>query len=703
MAQAVNYFDDLVPKDVPTARKAAPAGENPFADLIPAPEGEQTPNIGAKGDKKPGSRFRPDIRTTFAHGALANFSDELKSAAGVPVQILKNIVAGEGPTSPGEVYEQNQAANKAEIEATRDAYPVLAPATEMAGALSTAVLPVGAAVRGTQALSKAPQLVRYIAGAKGLVPMAGRGAVAGGVYGGVAGAGEGDGVEDRLAKASEGAATGAEIGLIAPGVGKAVGQGVRLVKAVGRAATAPVRSLADKETFAAGKVAEALKRDSLSPERAGKVLRLKQQIKPETVLADVGGRNTERLMRAAANVPSEGRGKMVRELFQRQEGQLDRLRADVGSAFGDPKSFNSTVESLTTSRKQNAKPLFDAAFQTGTPWSVPLQNVLSRPLTRRLVGRAEEAAANRGEKFKAIFAQQQPNGRFTFARVPDTEALHRVKMEIDDAIRQVKNREETGLGNVTLRDLTILKKDLLNAIQNPLYKRALKQYAGDSAAVNAIDDGFENGLTMEPEAISKTLSGLSTTEADLWRLGLARKIVNQLRDSGGRQGTNRAEILYSPKYLDRMRAAFKDTKTGKDFMRKLHLERQMFKTRNAVEGNSTSAAQIAEGMEAGADAENIRSAADIGGKLVRGDMIGALVSWVGRAKNMATGLRPEVADQIIRMLTSKDPATVQRAQQLVQQEIAKLTRRQGTAGKVERGVMTAGFGAIPSLASSGGQ
>lgn len=699
-----NPFADLIPKDAPKGRKLNPSaapGENPFADLIPTQEGEQTPNIGAKGDMRPGSRFRPDLRATFTHGALANFGDEVGAAAGVPVQTLKNIIAGEGPVSPGEVYDQNLAAARSQIEATREAYPVLAPASEIAGAVSTAVIPAGAALRGTQALRGAPQLVRYAAGGRGLVPKVIRGAIAGGTMGGIAGAGEGEGFEGRLEQGAEGAAVGFGAGGLIPVAGKTIGQGVRLLKAVGRATTAPVRSLANKETFAAGKVAERLQQDKLSPDRAAKLLELRGKVKPETVLADIGGENTQNLLRAAANVPSEARSKLVRDLFVRQERQLDRLRADVGQAFGDPKTFGDTVENLTRSRKQAADPLFEAAFQTGTPWTAQLQSVLSRPLTRKLVARAEEAAANRGEKFKSVFAQISPDGKVKFSRVPDTEALHRIKVEIDTAIRSIKQGKEASLGNISLRDLNILKRDLVNSIQNPIYKRALKQYAGDSAALNAIDDGFNEGLTMEPEAITKTLQGLSKSEADLWRLGLARKIVNQLRDTGGRQGTNRAEILYSPKYLDRMRAAFKDTATGKDFMRKLALERKMVQTRDAVRGNSTSAKQLAEGMEAGVEAENVRDALDMGAKLASGNYMGALVSWLGRAKNMATGLRPEVADQIIRMLTSKDPAMIQRAQQLVQQEIAKLTRRQGTAGRIERGVTTAGFGAIPSFSSAG--
>jgi hypothetical protein len=120
---------------------------------------------------------------------------------------------------------------------------------------------------------------------------------------------------------------------------------------------------------------------------------------------------------------------------------------------------------------------------------------------------------------------------------------------------------------------------------------------------------------------------MGKSEADLWRLGFARKIVNQLRDQNGRQGTNRAEILYSPKYLDRMRAAFKDSPTAKEFMRKLQLERKMVQTREAVRGNSTSAKQLAEGMKAGAEADNVRDALDMGAKLASGNYMGALLSW----------------------------------------------------------------------------
>ncbi len=698
---ADNMFSDLIPRDAPKPKKVA--GSNMFADLMPRPvqhapgvtgqrgdtaemEGEQEANIARKGSKAPGSNVYPDPMLARGDAVLLNWGNEVGAGITAPIEMLMQKLTGEaGPVGLQENYDQQKALLDASLAAARKFRPIESGAEEIAGTVATMAMPAKRVLEGVN-------LVRKVA----------RGVAAGGIVGGIAGAGEGKGTQDRLEKGAKGAQVGALIGGGIPVGASAIGQGVRLVKAVGRAATAPVRSLADAEGFAASKAMEALKRDRLPPQRAEVVLNLKQRVKPDTILADIGGKNTDSLLRAAANVPSPARDKLTRDLNKRQGGQLERLRADVGAALGDPKAFTGTVETLALTRKANAKPLYDRAFATGTPWSVPLQNILQRPIMREFVGRAERAAANKGEVFKGIFAQQMPNGRYKFSRVPGTEDLHRIKLEIDKAITGLKNRSETSLGNVDIRDLTMLKHEYLNAIQNPAYKKALNQFAGDSALMNAIDDGFENALTMEPEAIVKTLKGLSQTEADLWRMGFARRVVNQLRDAG-RTGTNRADILSSPRYLDRLRAAFKDDKSGKDFLRALSMENRQYAVRNAVQGNSSTAAQLAEGMEGGVEADNIREAADIGMKLARGNFVDAAVSWLGRAKNYATGLRPEVADEIIKLFTSRDPAKIKRAQRLMEIEIQKLTKRQGTAGRVGQGVNAAGFMALPSYVSSGGQ
>lgn len=658
-------------------------GQLPGKSDLPTDTPFPTPNIGAKGAMRPGDVVPTDVTGQAGQAMTFNLGDEAVAGMRVPVDMAVNAATGQGPTDPGEVWQQIRAFQNAQNARTQEQKPIASTIAGVTGALATAPAVAGKALQGGNLLTKS-----------------GKAALTGAAMGGAAGFGAGEGLDDRISGAATGAGTGAAIGAVLPSAGVVAGQAYRGARTLGRAATAPLRSLADKETFAAGKVAEALKRDQMTPERLAGRLASNQAVKGDLVAADVAGKNTQSLLRAANNVPSEARDKLTRSLFQRQEKQLDRLRADIGAAYGKPEDFHSTVEQLTVGRQRAAKPLFDMAFRTPTPYTQELEGVLNRPLTKQLVERARTAAANRGEKFKSVFVKVNKNGTIHAMRVPDTEGLHRVKMEIDSAINGLKNRTETGLGNVQLRDLTILKKDLLGAIDNPTYKGALKQYAGDSASVNALQDGFDEGLSMEPELISKTLAGMSNTEAELWRLGFARRVVNQLRDSG-RSGANRAEILHAPKFMDRMKAAFSDSRTGREFMQKLNLERRMFRTRQAVEGNSTTAQQLAEGQEAGVEAEAIRQNTSLAGSIFKGDLGSAFLNLISRAKNSATGLRPEVADEIVRLLTTKSPGDMLKARSLITRETNKLNSRQATPGKISQGVGLGGFGAIPALPYGG--
>ena len=63
---------------------------------------------------------------------------------------------------------------------------------------------------------------------------------------------------------------------------------------------------------------------------------------------------------------------------------------------------------------------------------------------------------------------------------------------------------------------------------------------------------------------------------------------------------------------------------------------------------------------------------------------------------MATGLRPEVADEIVKLLTTNKPADMMRAQSLITQELRKLNSRQATPGRISDAIGLGGFAAIPA-------
>lgn len=655
------------------AKYARPAAPQDIPKAPVSSQGPQTVNIAGKrdlGGADPhgglGNPYSP-----FTQGASLGASDEIVSGALAPVEAAVNAFRGEGPTGLGEAYQQNKARMARDKAMYEEETPNKALAAEVAGGLLTA---------GGGA--------KFIANAPGLTGKALRSGVVGGSLGGSQGF---MGTEGDLTDRGKGAAVGATIGGT---LGVTLPPAFALSKALYKGVTAPIRSLANKETFAANKVVEALGRDKMTPERVGQRLANNAPQKPDLAVADLGGNNTGNLLRAASNVPSVGRTGLIQQLESRQAKQLSRLQEDIGGAFGDPKQFHKTTESIVASRKAAAKPLFDKAFQTPTPYTVDLEKVLQRPLTGQLVERARIAAANRGEKFKNIFIQQQGSG-VSVKRVIDTEGLHRVKMTIDEMINGLKRGEETGLKNVNMRDLTILKKDLMAAIDNSPYKAALARYSGDSAMVNALDDGFENGLKMDPELIKSTLAALSPSEQRLWRLGFSRSISDALRDAG-RTGTNRADILSAPKYMQRLMAAVPDKAARRDLIQAIQLEQRMSRTRNAVQGNSTTAKQLAEGQEAGAEAQDAKDMLTALKQAGSGNFIQAAISYLGRAKNTMTGLRPEVADEIIKLLTARTPAALAKARILINTQ-AKIAQR--TKGRSQ---LFDGFRAI-SAGLLGGQ
>lgn len=671
-----------MPEQQPQAQASAPkrfrlvqAPPQP-QDIPKAPsssEGPQTVNIAGKRDLGGADPFNGlgNPYSPFTQGASLGASDEIVSGALAPVEAAVNLVRGEGPTGLGEAYQQNKARMDRDRALYEEEHPNKALAAEVAGGLLTA---------GGGA--------KFIAAAPSITGKAVRSGVVGGTMGGAQGFAGTDGdLTDRAEGAVIGAGTGAAVGTVLPPV-------FAVSKALYRGVTAPIRSLANKETFAANKVVEALGRDKMTPERVGARLASNSGLKGDLAVADVAGNNTGNLLRAASNVPSEARTGLIQQLEYRQAKQLSRLQEDIGGAFGDPKQFHKTVESVVKTRSAAAKPLFDQAFNTPTPYTVALEKVLQRPLTGQLVERARIAAANRGEKFKNIFIQQQGNG-VSVKRVIDTEGLHRVKMTIDEMINGLKKGEPTGLDNVNMRDLTILKKDLMAAIENQPYKSALARYAGDSAMVNALDEGFEEGLKMDPEMIKSTLAALSPSEQKLWRLGLARAVSNSLRDAG-RTGTNRADILAAPKFMQRLMAAIPDKSARRDLIQAIQLEQRMSRTRNAVQGNSTTAKQLAEGAEAGAEAQDAKDMLNTLKQAGSGNFIQAAISYLGRAKNTMTGLRPEVADEIIKLLTAKTPAALAKARIIINTQ-AKIAQR--TKGRSQ---LFDGFRAI-SAGLLGGQ
>jgi hypothetical protein len=592
--------------------------------------GEQGAQVQREGKRTLGPEipFLPSMVMRAGEGVTFGFLDEIAGAISGDVEASRSV-----------------------LDRARESTGLAGDAAEIAGAVGSSIaLPVGRVAQGASLGAKALGATKA-------------GAAGGALYG----AGEADGgVLDRARGAAVGGAAGAVTGAVAAPLVAGAGLGLRkAARSVGFGAGRP-------ENVAARKVAQSLDRDQTTPAQVSGELAAARQVSPDAQIADIAGENTTKLLDAAAMVPGQARKELVEGLHNRQSKQYMRLQDAIADTVGDGSKFYETADNLIASRAARAKPLYERAYATPTPYTTELESVLQRPLMQQLVRRARADALNTGDDFKQFFIEVGEDG-IQINKVPDTRALDRIKRTIDSMLGAVKRGEQTGLKAADKVSLTKLKSDLMDAIENPQYKKALKTYAGDSALTNALDDGYLAFNKMQPEEITRAIKGLGKDEADLFRMGVARAIYEKLAQ--GNVGRNRAEILKQPVIASKLKAIFPDAVARGKFMRALDLEDRMFRTRAKVTGGSPTASRQTELQDAGFDPADIADTAAAVGAAARGDLLGLAMRAMMRGKNRMTGMTPEVSDEIIRLLTSNDVSAIER--QMAADAVKRLAAESG--------------------------
>lgn len=506
---------------------------------------------------------------------------------------------------------------------------------------------------------------------KGLLKRTAAGATEGAGIGALVGAGTSEGdVVDRLEGAGKGATLGGLLGGVIPVAGKAI-------SATAGGVVRPIAAKLNPQGTAVALVGERLRNAQTSVERALKRLNEVRKFAPNATFADVGGTEVQTLLRAAANVPSEARAGLLKRLSVRQQFQFRRLADALGvAAEGSPDEFFEALTGMANMRKATAQKMFDAAFRKSLPFTPKLQKILQRPLLRAALGRAQVAAQNRGDDLQGIFAQEV--GRdvddipvFELSRVPGVEDIHRVKMELDNIIDGLKRGRETGLKNVQVRDVVIAKQDLLSAINVPEYKAALKQYAGDSAVLNAARQGIEDGLKMTPEEIASAMKNFSDAEKRVFRMGFARALVDKIRNRPVQNDAVKT-VLENAQNIERMKQVFPNA-TRRTVQRVAAIENLQTRTFRTVQGNSTTTQQLLENQNAANFGPS--DIAAVGADVAAG---GAPVATVSNAARRAItqrmgdrlkGLSPDVANEIIRLMTTPGGESIK----TVSEQLAKLS------------------------------
>ena len=550
------------------------------------------------------------------------FADELGSGIGSVIEKVG------GDTRPmGEIYTDILTRGRAKDKAAQEAFPLDYLGGQAVGAVAT--LPIGGgAVKGAQGLWQGVK-----AGAK-------TGAALGGFYG--FGSGEG-GLTQRIESAGKSGLAGGVVGAGLPVLGRgaqAVYQGIR-------------PAFEPTARYATRKIVQAAERAGTTIPKAMQEVNRLGKSNPDVVLADVLGKSGQRLTRAIVNKGGAGAEQMTTTLGNRQKGQGERIISKVQQGLGDPEAYYGNLDKALTALKTNAKPIYDVAYEKPIDYArfgTDLDAAFSR-IPRRIQGQVVSAANDlmqmEGVQSRQIMARIADDGSVTFERLPDVRQWDYIKRGIDKIIEGQEGQAASGGMSQFGRVLSQVKNDLLGTLDRavPEFKMARKVYSDDLSVKNALEQG-RKAIDIDPELIAKNMRDLDTAAREMYRAGFARAIGDQVgRVRYGNDAINR--IWNTPSQQKRLKAVFGSKKEFERFADFASGEQKMAATWNAASGNSTSAQQLNDMLDAGNPVLDMAAQAATGG--VRQALVQAVMRW-GRTIG---GLTEARADEIAKLLMSK--------------------------------------------------
>jgi len=598
-----------------------------------------TIDTGAIGKTQPAGNDRGSLDAAArgaAQGLTANFSDEIRGlveASGVnpndPAS-LSALISGalkywSGDAEAKKRYEAGAARERDANKQAEDQHPYASLAGNVAGAVA---LPIGAASNAAT--------------------LPGRMAIGGGVgaaLGSAAGAGEGQGGIDTAARTLTGAAGGAVLGAAGPAV---IEGAIRGARAIGTPIANAVRGVRDTESEAARRAATAIQRDiNIDPQATNRLtpqeFAASVQNGGPAALIDLGGDTTRALARSAANTSPEGRAALNRTIDPRYEGQAPRVAEWLNKSFNypDAPALQSAIESAA---KNANRPAYANAYAKGQAiYDATLDDLVQAPVMQQAIRLASvtgqnKAALNGFQPVRNPFSFNRESGRTELKDgvLPNLQFWDHVKRNLDELGPEGRSFSKALRGHL---DQIV-----------PEYQTARAGAARFFGAEDALEAGqkFVTSRMNNREA-RIAFAELSPAEEKIFQDGFLSKFVDSLKETGDRRSILN-KIADSPAARERLEMVLGPQK-ARDLEATMRVEGIMDLARSAVQGNSTTARQLAElGLAGGT--YGISTGGNVLDPNPTALMNAAIVYGAARGKN---AINERLARRVAEMLASNDP------------------------------------------------
>lgn len=533
-------------------------------------------------------------------------------------------------------------------------YPISSTALEFAGGIAPAIGMMF--VPGAQGAA-ATQAQRSTLGALGRL------AALGGATGAVSGAGSAE-----EGQRGSGAVSGATIGTIL-GVGTPVAMRGTTGAMQWLKSRLPTESVAKQQ--AEKMLYDAVvNRSKMTPQQMEATLAADRAAGVPSTIANISPA-TARLTRGVAKTGSEGSDLIENVLSGQKFGGRERVHQQVVKGL-NPKDYYDELSSLQADLRTKAAPFYQSAYAAGEVTDPAVLGFLTRPQFKQGLKEAQHLL--------------EAEGRDVDMSRPTVEMLDQVKRGIDTLIER-ETDAITGKMTNKGRVYTAEKNKFLDALDTavPDYAKARIIYKGDAELVDAMRKGLNNFGSMDPEQVTKLVTGMSDAEKQAFRTGVARKLYDTIMVPSG--DVNVAQrLIGSPEAQLKLQPLFESPAQFNLFKNAMEREAQLFKHSSRILGGSDTAENLAI-RESLAGSNNLTDFLDraIAGGGFKAGLSGLALNAISWGK-----MTDKTASRLAEMLMAKDPHEVAAVVKFLEQHAASEAPRAVKATAAERGAVMGG-------------
>ena len=333
-------------------------------------------------------------------------------------------------------------------------------------------------------------------------------------------------------------------------------------------------------------VLEALQADSMDPAGVQAGMSSTRRLGVPSSFGEEAGQALDALQQRVASRTAGTQG-LTDTAADRQKQQRTRVSDQVNRSLA-PSEYFSEQDLLTSQLYQNSKPIYQKAYaKYPSLKSKALLRLLDTPSGQKA---AKAAAKSLRDRPGATIGKADAKG---MVQKPSLEYLDLVKRELDDMI----SREERQGGFGASKRIRELRNALRTELDNlaPEYKAARDQYAGDLEIRDALRSGREEFDRLQPEEVRRKIKGMTFSEKDAFRSGVAQRIFEQI-DRPSTDSNFARRIVGSPAMAEKLAAMFDKPADAKRFQAALLKETELFdKRKKLVKSGEANAARRFDG------------------------------------------------------------------------------------------------------------